>query len=554
MPQYLSPGVYVEEVPSAVKPIAGVGTSTAGFVGVMTDPVIIPQDAVNQVSKENLGTTNGARDQEFELKKYPVVTAAETFTVKMGDTPVKAELSNVHFPKDASSTAHKSYAKLALDEDPPQGASLTADYLALPAAYVLSGKVGIGDDKTMVFQLANYPVMTDAGSFAVMVGDTSRTTDATLKNDPNKGIALVSLDPLSTPPAKDKAITVTYVVNWTFALAEKEKPKLCTNFSEFKKSFGDFSVDLGQRNLAHAVYGFFNNGGARCYVSWVATLDKVSEALDEFAAIDEIAIVAVPGITDAATQELVISHCESLQDRFAILDGAKEASDYSKGVIQLVRDSNYGAIYFPWIKVFDPVVKMMDPTGDGIVAVPPSGHIAGVYARVDTERGVHKAPANEVIRGALDVQYRLSKAHQDGLNPSGVNVIRAFDSNIKIWGARTMGGDANAEFKYINVRRLLNFLRESIDEGTQWVVFEPNDPSLWAKITRNVTAFLTNVWRAGALFGSTPQEAFYVKCDAETNPPALRDLGQVVTEIGVSVVKPAEFVIFRISQWAGPGK
>jgi hypothetical protein len=179
--------------------------------------------------------------------------------------------------------------------------------------------------------------------------------------------------------------------------------------------------------------------------------------------------------------------------------------------------------------------------------------MAGIYSRVDTQRGVHKAPANEVIRGAVGVESRLSKADQDGLNPDGINVIRAFNGNITVWGARTLGGDANTEWKYINVRRLFLFLRESIDEGTQWVVFEPNTPDLWAKITRNVTAFLTVVWRDGALFGSTPQEAFYVKCDAETNPPEIRDLGQVITEIGVAVVKPAEFVIFRISQWAGPG-
>jgi phage tail sheath protein FI len=139
------------------------------------------------------------------------------------------------------------------------------------------------------------------------------------------------------------------------------------------------------------------------------------------------------------------------------------------------------------------------------------------------------------------------------LNPSGINVIRQFNGNITVWGARTLADNAHAEWKYINVRRLFLFLRESIEEGTQWVVFEPNDPGLWTKITRNVTAFLTNVWRAGALFGGTPEQAFYVKCDAETNPPEVRDLGQVVTEIGVAVVKPAEFVIFRISQWAGPG-
>jgi phage tail sheath protein FI len=172
---------------------------------------------------------------------------------------------------------------------------------------------------------------------------------------------------------------------------------------------------------------------------------------------------------------------------------------------------------------------------------------------VDTTRGVHKAPANETVRGALGLRYNISRSQQDGLNPQGVNAIRDLNGNIRVWGARTMGGDANGEWRYINVRRLFLFLRESIDEGTQWVVFEPNTPDLWAKITRNITAFLTNVWRAGALFGTTPQEAFYVKCDAETNPPEVRDAGQVVTEIGVAVVKPAEFVIFRISQWAGPG-
>src|SRR5205823_3340589 len=163
-------------------------------------------------------------------------------------------------------------------------------------------------------------------------------------------------------------------------------------------------------------------------------------------------------------------------------------------------------------------------------------------------------PANEVLRGALDVTVKLSRADQDGLNPEGVNCIRVLNGNILAWGARTVGGNANADLKYINVRRTLLFLRESIDEGTQWVVFEPNEPGLWKKIERNVTAFLTNVWRSGALFGTTPQEAFYVKCDAETNPSELRELGQVVTEIGVAIVRPAEFVIFRISQFTAPSQ
>ncbi len=172
--------------------------------------------------------------------------------------------------------------------------------------------------------------------------------------------------------------------------------------------------------------------------------------------------------------------------------------------------------------------------------------------RVDAERGVHKAPANEPIRGALGVTKLLSKPQQDGLNPGGINCIRVLNNNILVWGARTVGGDANQDLKFINVRRTLLFLRKSIDQGTQWVVFEPNTPALWQKITRNVTAFLTNVWRSGALFGNTPEEAFYVKCDRETNPPEVREAGCVVTEIGVAIARPAEFVVFQISQFTAP--
>lgn len=346
-----------------------------------------------------------------------------------------------------------------------------------------------------------------------------------------------------------------------YALAPAGEPQLITSWGQFKTAFGDFQA--GNKTLAHAVYGFFNNGGTRCWVTRVApaaapvgggappaALDTaaVKTALEKFAAIDEIALVAVPGAQDVATQGAVIDHCENTGDRFAILDGQKSPATLTPAAIKGgVRDANYAALYFPWISVFDPVSGKND-------IVPPSGHLAGIYARVDTERGVHKAPANTVIRGAIDVERRLSKADHDGLNPDGINVIRLFDSNVTVWGARTLGGDKNGEWKYVSIRRLFLFLRESIDEGTQWVVFEPNTPALWAQITRNITAFLTNVWQSGALFGNTPQEAFYVKCDEETNPPAVRDLGQVVTEIGVAVVKPAEFVIFRVSQWAGPGQ
>lgn len=332
--------------------------------------------------------------------------------------------------------------------------------------------------------------------------------------------------------------------------------KLCTNFGEFKKSFGDFSVDEGQKRLAHAVYGFFNNGGTRCYVVRITVDTELDGVLEQLAAIDEIALVAAPGLTEKTVYDKLVTHCKQMtEDRFALLDSVETVTgDLTAVNIKPPDNTDYAAFYFPWLQVFDPATKIMNPQGDGRIYVPPSGHMAGIYARVDTQRGVHKAPANEVVMGALGLKYNVSKAKQNGLNPQGINCIRELNGNIRVWGARTVGGDANGEWKYISVRRLFLFLRESIDEGTQWVVFEPNTPDLWAKVTRNITAFLTNVWRAGALFGATPQEAFYVKCDAETNPPELRDEGKLITEIGVAVTKPAEFVIFHISQWAGASK
>lgn len=353
-------------------------------------------------------------------------------------------------------------------------------------------------------------------------------------------------------------------------LAEPGEVKLCTNFSEFKRFFGGFSSDEKHNMLAHAVYGFFNNGGKRCYIITVREENSITIGLLEqtFATIDEIAIVAAPGITNKAVWDSIVTHCQQRTgDRFAIFDSPEDVVD-DDGNLDLIKlnppteddddetnvlpeYSTYAAFYFPWIKVSDPVAKSQDSSSNGRIYVPPSGHMAGIYARTDVDRGVHKAPANEVVMGALGLKYKISKNHQEGLNPQGVNCIRDMNGNIRVWGARTIGGDANGEFKYINVRRVLLYLRESIEEGTQWAVFEPNDYRLWAKIRRNVTAFLTNVWRDGALFGNTPNEAFYVKCDEETNPPEVRELGQVITEIGVAVVRPAEFVIFRITQWSG---
>lgn len=343
------------------------------------------------------------------------------------------------------------------------------------------------------------------------------------------------------------------------------EPLLCTNWSQFTKHFGDFN---NSEYLAHAVYGFFNNGGGRCFILNVGTFEEGVErdgkklnspaalfigedkgpgartGLFSFEEIDEISVVATPGQTDPAIQDAVLTHCEKMRYRFAILDSPEVIPGGGVDKLPKPRDSKYGAYYFPWIEVYDP--------NKGNIFVPPSGHVAGVYSRTDEERGVHKAPANEIVRGALGLRYNITKGEQDILNPKGINCIRSMKNRgIRIWGARTISSDPS--WRYINVRRLFNMVEQSIEEGTQWVVFEPNDKRLWKSVTRTITAFLMRVWRTGALVGDTPEDAFYVKCDSETNPPETVDAGQLICEIGMCPVKPAEFVIFRIGQMAAGG-
>jgi phage tail sheath protein FI len=585
MANYQSPGVYVEEVPSAVQPIAGVGTSTAGFIGVIAGPEItIPRP------NPDYNPSKGEND---------IIEVEPTVEHLLGKT--LAEKLNVSIPKNKLAKGTMLTLNLAKAlkkkggsikvEYILSGADLTADNLmgnTVLKEIETDGKVIIkrGEVVTKKVVESHLKALKKADIQEINVEGDISLEDKNAKDLVGKKLAQDV--PLETSAGKelsagtlikDKEVAVSVIEakgstkikvknlpcqieTFSFEKNDAAKPgevKLCANFGQFKKYFGDFSTDPEQSNLAHAVYGFFNNGGTRCYVVRENSEAEItSSALKKFEAIDEIAIVAAPGRTEDSVRSGIVTHCKTFtQNRFAIFDGPKivDGDDPAKFEEQnLPTNSDYAAYYVPWIQVFDPATKVMNPQGDGLIYVSPSGHIAGIYARVDTNRGVHKAPANETVLGALGLKYQISKAHQIGLNPKGVNCIRNLNGNITVWGARTIGGDRNMEWKYINVRRLFLYLRKSIDQGTQWVVFEPNTPELWAKITRNITAFLTNVWRDGALFGNTPQEAFYVKCDAEINPPEVRDLGQVVTEIGVAVVKPAEFVIFRISQWAGPGE
>jgi hypothetical protein len=257
--------------------------------------------------------------------------------------------------------------------------------------------------------------------------------------------------------------------------------------------------------------------------------------------IDQVAIALTPGMWSVDVRSALIIHCETLADRFAILDCPPGLGVQEVEAFRSLIDTKYAALYYPWVKIRDP-----RPGGEEVTA-PPSGFLAGIYARTDIARGVHKAPANEVIRSIRGFESAISKREQDILNPQNINVLRAFPGRgNRVWGARVL--TSAPAWRYISVRRLFIMIEESIDEATQWVVFEPNDEPLWARVRQSVSRFLMTQWRIGALQGATADEAFYVVCDRSTMSPDDIDNGRLICEIGIAPVKPAEFVIFRIQQ------
>jgi hypothetical protein len=265
--------------------------------------------------------------------------------------------------------------------------------------------------------------------------------------------------------------------------------------------------------------------------------------------IDDISIVAAPGQVSEQVQQALINHCEEMRYRFAVLDGPAPLNDALADVQALRQryDTKYAALYYPWLTIPDPMPGNLAAVAQ--VAVPPSGHIIGIYARTDIERGVHKAPANEVMRGITGLRRYLNKGEHDILNPfpSNINVIRDFRPDnraIRVWGARVITSDP--DFKYVPVRRLLLFIEKSLDRGLQWVVFEPNAEPLWARVRFSIESFLEVVWRNGALEGTTAEQAYTVVCDRTTMTQADIDNGRLICVIGVAPVKPAEFVIIRI--------
>lgn len=374
---------------------------------------------------------------------------------------------------------------------------------------------------------------------------------------------------LSTPLAASFDISATTVATAEFDLAVTDPAGLTRTYAGLSTAplhprwWGTAVTDPYARvSLVDGVFpdadprpaeGTFSITGATNddpVTSWGDVEDetKLRDVLKLLAPIDEVSLVAVPGCTATAAQQEVVRHCETMFDRFAVLD-SKEGVDLAtvkqqRGALTGQLNKGFAALYYPWI-------TLKDPSRNRIVTQPASGHVAGIYAQTDTTRGVHKAPANVGIAGAVGLERRLSDIDQGFINLDGVNALRILPGRGMpvVYGARTTASDRN--WQYINIRRLFLFLEESIQESLSLSVFEPNDLALWQRLKRTITEFLTRVWRDGALFGETAKDAFYVRIDDILNPPSTRKLGRLYIEIGVQPVYPAEFIVVRIGIWDG---
>jgi uncharacterized protein len=526
MPTYLSPGVYMEEVSAGPKPIEAVGTATAAFVGFTEQgPVNQPTLVTSwpQYTRTFGGFVAGAY-LPLSMFTYFMNGGGNAYVVSIG----------AQNGGDASSSANGSQKGSVNGGGAPKA-------LARHAETTLAGPEGKPALKVKSIAAAD-----EAGNISVEVADPGEAGEDTFKllvlRD---GKVAETFDNVSTKRGQSNVATAvkqsSLIVIEELKGASSLVPVKGTSVLEAPEAEGE-----AEPPPMPAV-------SPDSYVGDVS--DRTGFGALE--AIEDITMLVVPDLMSAyqreaidaeqfkAVQLAMIAHCELMSDRVAILDAppglnAQQLRDWRMD--EAGYDSKYAALYWPW-------VKMMDPLTGKPTMMPPSGAVAGVWARNDDTRGVHKAPANEIVRGAISLELNITKGEHDILNPVGVNCIRAFPGQgIRIWGARTLSSDP--EWRYLNVRRLFNFIEKSILLGTNWVVFESNDPALWDRVRRTITMFLRRVWQSGALFGRTPSEAFFVKCDEENNPPENRDAGILTVEIGIAPVKPAEFVVFRLSQLA----
>lgn len=580
MAEYLSPGVYVEEFDSGSKPMEGVSTSTAGFIGLAQRgmPIGMPQLVTNFADFKR---KYGSYLSENEFGDYRFLAyAVEHFFANGGSrayimrvVPQDAVCASAGAPKEEG-------AVLKFNAKNPGEWGNQMQILISPSSKA----------KTQVLEIVTendnkkYRVKKAAG---FQSGDivAYRSTDSETNNETvvynqiikcqdnllefatpfDDGIVDTDLLPSRVLTSCEFTLEIHFddivevyenlsfninAANYVTKKLEKSDlvvvehiPGEAAVVSPFEQISGDAGLSVFSLSFSGGSNGSMDSLSAADFIGVDNGAGKRT-GIQAFVDNDMVSIMAVPGVTDPNVQLSLVAHCELLASRFAVLDMPREAKKLDDIIAHRdLFDSNYAALYQPWLTVFDPLDKRN-------LAIPPSGSVMGIYARSDNERGVHKAPANEVVRACVGLDCNFNKGEQDILNPKGVNLIRAFPGmGIRVWGARTASSDGS--WKYINVRRLFIFIEESIKANTNWVVFEPNDETLWVRVQRTIEVFLTGLWRNGSLAGTSTDEAFYVNVGRSTMSQDDIDNGRLICIIGVAPVKPAEFVIFRLTQKTG---
>ncbi len=586
--EYHTPGVYIREVDSGAKPIASVATSIPGFLGMFQ--FTPPTDAVAITGTDGAKTVTGKVIPQLVDTKGNIATKdtdaavtalTQAFRLKRGAVRDLKALLELNGHKPTIGKGEKGQTKITVGKE---SVAVAEELLDTNGKIITDSEAAIEDLLNSVnaqFHL-DKPQPKTAKDLLQVYGYDFQGAQGTAM------LSEYSVPPFGVTNKSEffrwlQSFFAQYLVE-TRSIEELVGENIAdpdeaadavfealANDEKLKNEFRNFLSQPSVFNFVAGVNGFYDNGGGKAYVYLMGVQDldvsiRENQAdklgLYAFDDCDDMALHVAVGLNFNQQREM-LEHCETRKDRFAILDGPI----VSAGDMAIPASAKgYGAMYVPWVKVTKPSwysgeqdIKVGGPlrrklikTDKNELFVPPSGHICGLFARVDTDRGVHKAPANEILMGITGLSQNINAIEQGQYNDRGINVVRIFkDRGIRVWGARTLATKSDPSWKYINVRRLFIMIEQSIMQGMQWAVFEPNDHTLWKKLTRDVRAYLMRVWRSGALFGQNPDEAFYVKCDDETNPRYLIDAGQVNVQIGVCPVKPAEFVIFSIGQWDG---
>ena len=512
MPQYFTPGVYVEEIERGPVPIEGVPTSLAAFLGETERGPLRPRLVTSYSDyKRFFGGV-------FAAGKYLPYTVSGFFD--NGGTQLY--VSRIVAPN--ATVASKAYGDFTVFAVGP-GVWGNNIWIRIQDGTTKDATGASGFRLKLAYWSANNKPTTLFDPFDDL-RSTPRPQYAEQYDD-------LSVDPRS-PDYFDKRLTDSSTNDPLSGLATIVRSKGTNSKPPNTAATGEYLGAGGADDPTPLTPADYDGkiAGKRTELQGLQAL-----MLDAFR---DIALMYAPAV-DPTIAQIIYQHCEDWKYRFAAIDSTKDDDPSSLNPrLNNKWDTSYAGFYTPWIQISDP------ETGANII-VPPGGHVLGVYARTDQNRGVFKAPANEIVQGATDVRYEINDAVQGVLNPQGVDVIRSFPSRgIRVWGARTLSSDAL--WKYVSVRRLFIFLERSIYEGTQWVVFEPNDERLWARVKDTIRLFLRTQWREGALFGSTEDEAFFITCDRTTMTQEDILNGRLICEIGIAPVRPAEFVIFRVFQ------